>query len=83
MSPSVDVTYNARIHDEGADGLWAEVLELPGVFASGFTHEELEEALAEAIQLYLSSPGSHTTVTVKQFGPNEKVEERKILVGAG
>jgi predicted RNase H-like HicB family nuclease len=43
----------ARIHHE--DGCyWAEVLELPGCFAAGDTLDELRDALAEAISLYMT-----------------------------
>jgi predicted RNase H-like HicB family nuclease len=35
------------------ESFWAEVNELPGCFASAGTLSELEEALAEAIGLYL------------------------------
>jgi predicted RNase H-like HicB family nuclease len=45
-----------RLHfEEGA--YWAEVLELPGCFASGETLVELNEALAEAIGMVLVQPG--------------------------
>jgi predicted RNase H-like HicB family nuclease len=41
-----------RVHlEDGA--YWAEVLELPGCFASGETLDELKDALDEAIALYL------------------------------
>jgi predicted RNase H-like HicB family nuclease len=44
--------YTARIHHE--DGpYWAEIPDLPGVFASGDTVDELFEALKEAVALYL------------------------------
>ena len=33
--------------------LWSEVSELPGCFASGRTVDELRDALAEAVGLYL------------------------------
>lgn len=36
---------------------WAEVVELPGCFASGDTMDELLEALQEAIALYLEDAG--------------------------
>ena len=38
------------VHREGS-GYWSEVDELPGCFASGRTLSELEEALAEAIEM--------------------------------
>lgn len=51
-----------EVHDEGTDGYWAEVKELPGCFASGFTLDELYECLEEGISLYLSSPEHKVTV---------------------
>jgi predicted RNase H-like HicB family nuclease len=51
--------YTARIHHE--DGTyWAEIPDLPGVFASGDTVDELLEALKEAVALYLGEdePGT-------------------------
>jgi predicted RNase H-like HicB family nuclease len=41
------------VHEE-EDSLWAEVPSRPGLFASGFTREELDEALREAWFLYHS-----------------------------
>ncbi|MGH3904921.1 MAG: type II toxin-antitoxin system HicB family antitoxin [Pseudonocardiaceae bacterium] len=49
------VTYTATIHDD-SDGLWAEVAELPGVFATGSNLAELSAALREGVELYLSTP---------------------------
>jgi predicted RNase H-like HicB family nuclease len=49
--------YTVRVHHEPSEELWAEVLELPGCFAAGADMEELRQALAEAISLYLSEPG--------------------------
>lgn len=47
---------NIVIHDE--DGaLWATVQEMPGVFATGDTMEELRESLREGISLWLAEPG--------------------------
>jgi predicted RNase H-like HicB family nuclease len=40
----------ARIHKEGGS-YWAEVVELPGCFASGATLDELRDALEEAVRL--------------------------------
>ena len=39
--------------DDGKEGYVAEVKELPGCFASGFSMLELQEALLEAIQMSL------------------------------
>lgn len=47
--------FTARIHSEDGS-YWAEIEELPGCFASGETLEELQEALEEAVSLYLSTP---------------------------
>ena len=46
-------SFHAVVHEEADGSLWAEVRELPGCFASGFSVEELQEALVEAIQLSL------------------------------
>lgn len=47
---------NIVVHDE--DGaLWATVQEMPGVFATGETMEELRESLQEGISLWLAEPG--------------------------
>ena len=55
---------------------WAEVKELPGCFASGATLDELREALAESVSLYLSDapPGDSVRPV--------RVEEIKLLVMA-
>ena len=44
---------SVRVHDEPSEPVrfWAEVLDLPGCFASGCTIDELLEALADAIRL--------------------------------
>lgn len=70
-----------RVHDEGPDGMWAEVLELEGCFASGFDAAELREALEEAIGQYLSQPGRPAKVKIEDEGePIETVREDRILV---
>lgn len=44
------------VHEE--DGaLWATVPEMPGVFATGDTMDELRESLQEGISLWLAKPG--------------------------
>jgi predicted RNase H-like HicB family nuclease len=57
--------YTVRVHQEPGHDLWAEVLELPGCFASGAGMAELREALTEAIGLYLSEPGSDVHVELE------------------
>ena len=83
MKQSHTVTYTVEIHDEGADGFWAEVEELPGCFASGRDMNELNEALAEAIGLYLSTPNMRAEVRLSD-GPvtSERVDhvEQRFLV---
>lgn len=74
-----EVTYTVRIHNDGPDGLWAEVVELPGCFASGFTADELAEALIEAISLYLSSPDSTRKFVVQSFEPRDGAEVRVLV----
>lgn len=73
MDDSMNLTYNVRIHDEGPDGLWADVVELPGLFVSGQNQQELEEALDEAIGLYLSTPESR--IEVQRVGGQARVIE--------
>lgn len=46
-----NVEYVVRVHDAEDGSLWAEVLDLPGCFATGDTLDELREALQEAISL--------------------------------
>lgn len=77
-----EVTYTVHVHDEGPDGLWAEVLELPGAFASGMTQEELNESLTEAIGLYLSTPVSraHVELSTRERVRGEQIEEQQYLV---
>lgn len=48
------IEYVVRVHDEDDGSLWAEVLDLPGCFASGHSLDELRDALQEAISLYVA-----------------------------
>lgn len=57
--------YTVRIHHEPDEQLWAEVLELPGGFATGLDMEDLRHALTEAISLYLSEPGKERHVELE------------------
>lgn len=45
---------NVRLED---GSFWATIDELPGVFGTGDTLEELRESLEEGISLYLAKPG--------------------------
>jgi predicted RNase H-like HicB family nuclease len=70
------VEYVVRIHDEGpGEPLWADVEELPGCFASGIDMDELREAIAEAISLYVSTPGRRVHVEVSDK-PGSVTEQR-------
>ncbi|HEY5197021.1 MAG TPA: type II toxin-antitoxin system HicB family antitoxin [Solirubrobacteraceae bacterium] len=52
--------YTATIHHEDSS-YWAEIPELPGVFASGDTVDELLEGLKEAVGLYLGEADASAT----------------------
>jgi predicted RNase H-like HicB family nuclease len=56
MAAKGEEVYTVRVHHEPGEALWAEVLELPGVFATGTDMEDLRQALTEAISMYLSEP---------------------------
>jgi len=47
--------FTVHVHEESGS-FWAEVVELPGCFATGADLDELREALDEAISLYLLVP---------------------------
>lgn len=47
------ITFHVSIDEEADGSYWAEVQELPGCFASGFSMDELQEALLEAMQMCL------------------------------
>jgi predicted RNase H-like HicB family nuclease len=62
------MTLTVEIHDE--DGvLWGQVVELPGVFATGDDLDELTEALGEAIALYQAK---NEPAPAKPKGPTPK-----------
>jgi predicted RNase H-like HicB family nuclease len=71
-------SYTVRIHREEGEQLWAEVVELPGCFASGRDMAELRENLAEAIGLYLSTGDARVTVHLEET--SESVTEQRLLV---
>jgi predicted RNase H-like HicB family nuclease len=69
--------YTVRVHSEPGEDLWAEVEELPGCFASGRDMDELREALADAISVYLSEPGKQVQVELEQMSGS--VTEQHVL----
>jgi predicted RNase H-like HicB family nuclease len=72
--------FTARIHHED-NAYWAEVIELPGCFASGDTLDELREALEEAISLYLDDdPNAGTITDVEVPRRPMEVGEMKVCV---
>jgi predicted RNase H-like HicB family nuclease len=70
----------ARVHQEDGS-YWAEVLELPGCFASGQSLDELREALEEAVALCLDDQ-SESAGSSRAGAPRAtlRVGEMKVLV---
>jgi predicted RNase H-like HicB family nuclease len=69
----------ARIH-EGEDGsLWAEVLDLPGCFASGETLDELRDALEEAISMCLEDASAADSEGVTR---HLEIDEMRVKIPA-
>jgi predicted RNase H-like HicB family nuclease len=67
---------NIVVHDE--DGaLWATIHEMPGVFATGDTMDELRESLQEGISLWLAEPGHDSPAVV--LG---ELEKKQMLASA-
>lgn len=57
------VRYEVRVTRDSDESWVAEVLDLPGCFASATDLHELEEALTEAISLYLSTTSINARVS--------------------
>jgi predicted RNase H-like HicB family nuclease len=74
------VDYIARVHHED-DSLWAEVLDLPGCFATGGSLDELREALEEAIGLYLDETDASLNRAVSAVRALS-VDEMRVSVSA-
>jgi predicted RNase H-like HicB family nuclease len=72
--------YIARVHEEDGS-LWAEVLDLPGCFASGDSLDELRESLEEAVVLYLSD-GSARQPLASSSARRMTVGEMRVTVPA-
>lgn len=70
--------FTVRVHQEPGELLWAEVIELPGCFASGETFDELMEALAEAIGMCLPEPRPVHIAPIE----DGTVTEQRVLVTA-
>jgi predicted RNase H-like HicB family nuclease len=54
MANAQDIRVKIRLED---GSMWATVDDMPGVFATGDTLDELRESLEEALALYLAKPG--------------------------
>lgn len=77
MSMSGELNYTVLVHDEGPEGFWAEVEELPGCFATGDTLDELWDSVGESISLYLSTPES--PVEARMVRPTANPERREVI----
>jgi predicted RNase H-like HicB family nuclease len=52
------------VHRDSESGsYWAEVVQLPGCFASGHSRDELMTSLEEAIELYLEDSDPQTMIS--------------------
>lgn len=70
--------FTVTLHQEEDGSFWAEVVELPGCFASGDNLDELREALEEAISLYLHDRPDGGKIRTME----EKEPERHMEVGS-
>lgn len=75
----IEVTYAVTVHNEGPDGYWAEIDELPGCFASGMTMAELDEALDEAVGIYLSAADGRVVATPVREAGVHHVQQRYLV----
>ena len=55
-----------RVHEEDGS-YWAEVVELPGCFASGDTLDELRLALDEAVRMYRDQPDGGSPLRIEEL----------------
>lgn len=73
--------YIAKIHRED-DSLWAEVLDLPGCFASGDSLDELREALEEAVRLYLADEPEISAAATRRLPRELEAGEMRLSLPA-
>lgn len=67
-----------RIEDDGS--LWATVEEMPGVYATGDTEEELRASLEEGISLWLAKPSeSAPAVSLGELRRREAVASADLV----
>jgi len=74
------ITFHASVNEEADGSYWAEVKELPGCFASGFSIEELQEALLEAIQMCLPEGVMLDGDATWDLGDDEKPAAKRQMV---
>jgi predicted RNase H-like HicB family nuclease len=71
-----EIEYVVRVHEEPDGSLWAEVVDLPGCFASGDTLDELRDAVGEAIRLYRSDDAVSSEAATRDAVPLQVGEIR-------
>ena len=84
MSEIQEFTVNVH-RSEDDHSLWAEVVELPGCFATGDDLDELRESLQEAIALYLHDDPEGSVIRHMQPKPVERcleVDQMRVKVPA-
>ena len=77
--------YVVRVHHDEDGSLWAEVLGLPGCFASGDSLDELSEAVEEAVRLYLGGDVGADDRSGPQVKPRAgqlQVDEMRVRIPA-
>ena len=80
IGPAED-TYTIKVHVAADGGMWAQVVELPGCFASGRTIGELGESIAESIRLATGSDPA--PIEVLTPGPVADAVDRKVSAAFG
>jgi len=72
------IEITVRVHDD-PDGMWAEVLEHPGIFGAGDTLEEVRQSVLDGLEAVLGHP-----VVAQRWDPVEppSVTEHRVLVTA-
>jgi predicted RNase H-like HicB family nuclease len=74
-----DKEYIVRVYDAEDGTLWAEVIDLPGCFASGDTLDELREALQETISLYVTDDPEAGQISKMQHHESVEGARRHVM----
>ena len=82
MTKLKEMKLTASVERDSDGSYWAQIKELPGCFASGFTMDELIEGLQDAIRVYLGKEdGSVAETRVDAETPGSiRVDELTVLV---